>query len=125
MGAYYPIPSGQDRSLDTRTVEWFCKGCPYLCISGSSYGRQNATSISASGNITHQGTAGVGASVFSQETLGHHEFINTNYYCSSPGMRESQAVSQESSTLGGGGYCPFLKSKLDLMYDSISDEGGV
>ena len=116
---YWPIPSGQDRSLDIRTVQWFCKGCPYLAIGAP---KPETTTIVTSGTVVQQGNVGSSPVAFSESSMGNHEFINTKYHCTSPAFSAAQAMLQDTSTIGAG-YCPFLKSKLDIMYDSITDEG--
>ena len=103
-----PINPSQDRRLDPETVQWFCTGCPYLGIDSSN--RQGVSGISVGSGF---GGAGV----------TYDAFRKTNWVCTSPQRTYNQFIAQDYSTLGVG-FCAFMEQKMDLLYDSRTDDGG-
>lgn len=78
----------QDRRLDTLTVQTYCTGCPFKAVDPSGQARNL--------NLANP-------------------MQSIQYRCTSPAWNQkSKLIFMQSSSLGGGGYCPFFMDRWKL-----------
>lgn len=94
---YTEFLEGQDRSIDYKTAQFWCYGCPFLEIKNNPRPMGNAVG-------------------FDSVEPRYANTTKTHYWCGSPNVNFKQRYSQNTSLLGVG-FCPFLQQKLDLLYN--------
>lgn len=94
------IPEGQDRSIDYKTAQFWCYGCPFLTI------KSTPRPISGSDNP-------VG---FDAVQPTYANTTRAQYWCTSPNVNFKQRYSQEMSYIGVG-WCPFAEQKWQTLYN--------
>ena len=101
---YTEFNVGQDRSIDYKTAEFWCYGCPFLEIKNSPRppsGQSNPMS-------------------FDNVEPSYHHTTKTHYWCGSPNVNFKQIYMQDASFIGVG-WCPYFSQKWDLLYSQAND----
>jgi len=97
---YTEFPEGQDRSIDYKTAQFWCYGCPFLETKNSS--RPNS---GASNPVS-----------FDSVEPSYANTTKIHYWCGSPNVNFKQRYSQEMSYIGVG-FCPYAEQKWQTLYN--------
>jgi hypothetical protein len=97
---YTEFQEGQDRSIDYKTAQFWCYGCPFLEIKSSP--RPNSGTANPVG--------------FDAVEPRYANTTKTHYWCGSPNVNFAQRYTQEMSFIGVG-FCPFAEQKWQTLYN--------
>jgi hypothetical protein len=101
---YTEFNETQDRSIDYRTAQFWCYGCPFLEI------RSNPRPNSGIANPVS----------FDSVEPRYANTTKTHYWCGAPNPNFNQRISQEMSYIGVG-WCPFAEQKWQTLYNQAED----
>jgi hypothetical protein len=100
---YTEFQEGQDRSIDYKTAQFWCYGCPFLEIK----------------DRPRPPSGAVNPVSFDSVEPRYANTTKTHYWCGSPNVNFKQRYSQEMSLIGVG-FCPFAVEKFQTLY-SVSE----
>lgn len=94
----------QDRSIDYKTAQFWCYGCPFLEI------KTNPRPNSGMANPVS----------FDSMEPSYANTTKTHYWCGSPNVNFKQRYTQDASLIGVG-FCPYFESKWQTLYNQAND----